>query len=97
MQKTDVEKIAHLARLAIDERNIPEYAGNLTKILEFIEQMNAVDTSHVEPMAHPLEGSQRLRQDKVTEKNLRAHYQDIAPQVERGLYLVPKFVNREEP
>lgn len=92
LNKSDVEKIAHLARLEINEADIPLYANNLTNILSFVEQMSAVDTTGVEPMAHPLAASQRLRPDTVTETNQRELFQSIAPQVEAGLYLVPKVI-----
>ncbi len=87
-----VRKIAHLARLAVDESAIPEYARNLSRILELAEQMNAVDTKGIEPLAHSLNASQRLRPDEVTEADRRQHFQAIAPQVEAGLYLVPKVI-----
>lgn len=92
LDRTDVEKIAHLARLAISEEDVPVYAENLSRILSFVEQMNAVDTAGVEPMAHPLDVTQRLRTDAVTEDEQRARFQAIAPQVEAGLYLVPKVI-----
>jgi len=88
----EVEKIAHLARLAISAADVPEYARNLSRILDLVEQMNAVDTDDVTPMAHPLELSQRLRPDQVTESDQREHFQAIAPRVEDGLYLVPKVI-----
>lgn len=87
-----VRKIAHLARLAILESDIAEYARNLSRILELAEQMNAVDTAGVEPLAHPLDASQRLRPDEVTETDQRQRFQEIAPQVESGLYLVPRVI-----
>ena len=92
LDKRDVANIAHLARLAISEEDIPAYAENLSNILTLVEQMNAVDTSGVAPMAHPLEMSQRLREDVVTEENLREHFQQHAPAVENGLFLVPKVI-----
>ncbi|HKK05474.1 MAG: Asp-tRNA(Asn)/Glu-tRNA(Gln) amidotransferase subunit GatC [Gammaproteobacteria bacterium] len=92
LDKADVEKIAHLARLAIDEGDIPEYARNLTNILDLVEQMNAVDTAGVTPMAHPLEVAQRLREDEVTEADQRELFQAHAPAVEAGLYLVPQVI-----
>lgn len=92
LDKSDVVKIAHLARLAIDEQDIPEYTTNLSRILGFVEQMDAVDTTGVAPMAHPLDVAQRLRADEVTEPNQREKFQAIAPQVEAGLYLVPKVI-----
>lgn len=92
LERKDVENIAHLARLAISEADIPEYARNLSNILALVEQMGAVDTSGVEPMAHPLEAAQRLREDTVTETDQRERFQAIAPAVEAGLYLVPKVI-----
>ena len=88
----DVNKIAYLARLAISDQDIPRYAKNLSDILTFVEQMNSVNTTRVIPMAHPQEMCQRLREDKVTERDQRDHYQSIAPQTEQGLYLVPKVI-----
>ena len=88
----EVAKIAHLARLAISEVDIPVYARNLSSILELVAQMNAVDTTGVEPLAHPLEMAQRLRPDEITESNQREQFQLIAPSVEAGLYLVPQVI-----
>ena len=92
LKSGDVERIAHLARLAVDEADIPRYARNLSDILDLVAQMNAVDTSRVEPMAHPLDEAQRLRPDEVTEVDQREKFQAIAPRVEDGLYLVPKVI-----
>ncbi|MBI3562119.1 MAG: Asp-tRNA(Asn)/Glu-tRNA(Gln) amidotransferase subunit GatC [Gammaproteobacteria bacterium] len=87
-----VKKIARLARLKIDDQAIAGYSKNLTNILQLVEQMNAVSTDQVEPMAHPLDASQRLREDRVTEVNQREQFQSVAPQVQDGLYLVPKVI-----
>ena len=96
LNKSDVEKIAQLARLQIEEADIPLYANNLSNILQLVEQMSAVDTTGVEIMAHPLDAlldkGQRLRPDEVTEIDQRKLFQSIAPQVEAGLYLVPKVI-----
>lgn len=92
LERDDVKKIAHLARLAIDEADIPGYATNLSNILNLVEQMSAVNTDQVTPMAHPLDAVQRLRNDEVTESNQREHFQEHAPNVEDGLYLVPKVL-----
>ncbi len=92
LDKSDVEKIAHLARLSVSEKNVPVYADNLSSILELVEQMNAVNTDVVIPMAHPLDAVQRLREDKVTEADQRDHFQAVAPSVENGFYLVPKVI-----
>lgn len=92
LSRSDVERIAHLARLAIAEQDIPKYAQNLSNILDLVVQMDAVDTSGVAPMAHAFDVSQRLRPDEVTEENQRERFQAIAPQVDAGLYLVPKVI-----
>lgn len=92
LDNSEVKRIAHLARLAIDEQDIPHYAHNLTNILELVEQMSSVPTDDVSPMAHPLDTLQRLREDKATEPNQRDHFQKLAAQVENGLYLVPKVI-----
>lgn len=92
LDENEVEKIAHLARLAIDEQDVARYGGELSKILDLVDQMNAVDTSGVTPMAHPLDFAQRLRPDEVSEENQRERFQEVAPQVEAGLYLVPKVI-----
>ena len=88
----EVEKIAHLARLAIREEDVPGYARNLSDILGLVEQMQSVETEGVTPMAHPLDARQRLRPDEVTETDQRELFQSVAPAVENGLYLVPKVI-----
>ena len=92
LDAADVEKIAHLARLGIDAADVPEYARNLSDILAFVEQLNTADTAGVEPLAHPLEAVQRVRPDTVTETDERENFQQVAPQTEAGLYLVPKVI-----
>ncbi len=92
LEKADVEKIAHLARLQIEAQEVPEYARNLSSILSLVEQMSSVDTTGITPMAHPLEVAQRLRADVVTEGNQREKFQAIAPATENGLFLVPKVI-----
>lgn len=89
---TDVKKIGHLARLSLSEEDIALYTPQLSNILHFIEHMSQTDTSQVEPLAHPLDVTQRLRADTVSEQDLRDKFQRIAPQVEAGLYLVPKVI-----
>ncbi len=88
----EVEKIAHLARLAVSDEALEKYRLELSKILDLVEQLNQVDTQGVLPMAHPFEVDQRLRDDEVTEENQRALFQASAPLVENGLYLVPKVI-----
>jgi aspartyl-tRNA(Asn)/glutamyl-tRNA(Gln) amidotransferase subunit C len=92
LDKSEIEKIAWLARLMIEDADIPGYVQDLNHILQFIEQMNSVDTTIVEPMAHPLEIKARLRADEVTEPDLRDKYQRCAPAVTDGLYMVPKVI-----
>ena len=92
IEADEVKKIAHLARLKIDEADIPGYVSNLSDILELVEQMNAVDTAGVVPMSHPLDAVQRLREDEVTETDQREHFQQVAPSTEDGLYLVPRVI-----
>ncbi len=89
----EVKKIAHLARLGLDEQNIENYAQDLSRMLDLMTQMNEQNTDDVQPMAHPLDQPQRLRPDEVTENNQRDKFQAIAPQVENGLYLVPKVID----
>lgn len=92
LERSDVEKIAHLARLGLDEAEIPRTTETLNNILGLIDEMQAVDTNGIAPLAHPLEATQRLRADAVTESDQRDAYQAIAPAVESGLYLVPKVI-----
>ena len=92
LSRNDVEKIAHLARLAIDESDIDGYANELSNILGMVDQMDAVDTTGIQPQAHPLDAVQRLRVDEVSETDQRDYFQKIAPQVENGLFLVPKVI-----
>ncbi|MCG6895627.1 MAG: Asp-tRNA(Asn)/Glu-tRNA(Gln) amidotransferase subunit GatC [Thiocapsa sp.] len=93
LDASDIEKIAHLARLAVAPESIERYAADLSNILELVTRMDAVDTHAVEPMAHPLHMSQRLRPDRVTEPDRRTLLQANAPLTERGLYLVPKVID----
>jgi len=88
----DVAKIAHLARLAVEPTEAEDLSGDLSNILDLVAQMESVDTDAVEPMAHPLEMSQRLRLDEVTETDQRELYQSNAPEAEKGLFLVPKVI-----
>lgn len=88
----DVNKIAYLARLGIDAQDTESYAQDLSGMLDLVAQMSAVNTDDVTPMAHPLDQAQRLRPDQVIETSNREAFQAIAPQVEAGLYLVPKVI-----
>ena len=88
----EVRTIAHLARIDIKEKDVSGFAVELSKFLDFVAQMDSVDTIDVEPLAHPLELETHRRADEVLEPNLRDVYQSGAPQVERALYLVPKVI-----
>lgn len=91
--RKDIEKLAELARLQISEATIDEVTTRLGNVLELVDQLQAADTQGIEPMAHPLDATQRLRADEVTETNQREAYQAIAPATENGLYLVPKVID----
>ena len=88
----DVKKIAFLARLDISETEVATSTASLSRILGLIEEMNAVDTKAIAPMAHPQDAALRLRDDRVTEPDQRYKFQAIAPATEAGLYLVPKVI-----
>jgi aspartyl-tRNA(Asn)/glutamyl-tRNA(Gln) amidotransferase subunit C len=88
----EVEKIARLARISVAESELEATRQQLNGILGFIEQLQAVDTAGVEPMSHAVEMVQRLRPDMVTESDRRAALQAVAPEVEAGLYLVPRVI-----
>lgn len=92
LDKIEVEKIAHLARLHIDEQESVEVARCITDILALIDQMQSVDTEDVAPLAHPFDAIQRLRTDEVTEDNQREYLQSNAPKTQDGLYLVPRVI-----
>lgn len=96
LKQDDVAKIAHLARLEIEPEEIKNYAQELSKILELVEQINQADTKGIKPMAHPLEDMvQRFREDAALEQPDREKYQQIAPSHEAGLYLVPQVIGEE--
>jgi aspartyl-tRNA(Asn)/glutamyl-tRNA(Gln) amidotransferase subunit C len=93
LTRSQVEGIAHLARLDVTEAELPAYVDSLSKILSFVEQLSAADTAAVSPMAHPLEGeSQRLRADEVTESDRHERFQVNAPSVTDALYIVPRVI-----
>ena len=87
-----VRRVANLARLEVSDAQAELTLGHLNGILTLIEEMQAVDTRGVEPMAHAQDLSQRLRDDVVTETDRRDAYQAVAPETEAGLYLVPKVI-----
>jgi aspartyl-tRNA(Asn)/glutamyl-tRNA(Gln) amidotransferase subunit C len=88
----EVKRVAWLARIEITDAEAQAVQGHLNDIFKLIEQMQSVDTEGVAPMAHGQDVVQRLREDRITEGDQHALYQSIAPQVEDGLYLVPKVI-----
>ncbi len=88
----DVCRIAHLARIALTAEEIAHTRDQLNGILAFVDQLQAVDTRGIVPMAHAVDVVQRLRQDQVTETDRRDDFLAIAPESEAGLYLVPKVI-----
>ena len=92
VERQQVEQLAHLARIALDESTLSRTTRSLADVLALIDQLQAVDTTGIEPMAHPLDAVQRLRADIVTEPDQRDVLQAIAPAVQDGLFLVPKVV-----
>ena len=88
----EVKAVAHLARLALNDEDVPRYVSELSKILALVDQLESAPTEGVSPMAHPLELTQRLRLDAVTEGDQRDSFQALAPATESGHYLVPRVI-----
>lgn len=93
VDRADIEKVAALSRLRIDEQSVDEVVRKITDILTMIDQMQAIDTKDVEPMTNPFDATQRLRTDQVTEADQRDSLQSNAPATEAGLFLVPKVID----
>ncbi len=92
IQRADIEKLCFLARIDLTEETAADTAAGINRVLELIDQLRAADTEGVAPLAHPLEETQRLRDDQISEAVDREALQAIAPAVESGLYLVPKVI-----
>jgi|TARA_B110000977_G_scaffold115410_1_gene149148 aspartyl-tRNA(Asn)/glutamyl-tRNA(Gln) amidotransferase subunit C len=92
LKTEEVRNIAHLARLQINDSNVEQYTNDLSNILNVFKQMKLHDTTNILPMAHPMDATQRLRPDVVSETNQREKFQAIAPDVEQHLYRVPKVI-----
>jgi len=88
----EVKRIAHLARIEVSDAEATQTQGQLNDIFGLIESMRAVDTEGIEPMSHAQDLMLRLREDAVTETDQHPLFQSVAPQVEDGLYLVPKVI-----
>lgn len=92
ISEQDLARVAELARLRMNPETMAEVTRRIRGILAMIDQMQAVDTSAVSPLAHPLDTVQRLRADEVTEPDQRERFLAIAPHAEDGLYLVPRVI-----
>lgn len=90
--RTDIEYVAHLARLEVAPDQLDAYVTKLGRIMDFIDTLEQADTAGLEPMAHPQDMAQRLRPDQVTETDRREEYQRNAPATADGLYIVPRVV-----
>ena len=87
-----IRQVAHLARLELKAEQVDRYTRELSNILELVGQLAPADTGSTEPMAHPLDMTQRLRADAITESNRREAFQAHVPKVQHGLYIVPKVI-----
>jgi len=92
LSRDDIAGISHLARLELDDAEIPDYEKKMSGIVALMDQLKSVDTVAITPMAHPLDMRQRLRADEPTEDNQRDLFQENAQGVEQGLYTVPKVL-----
>ncbi len=92
VDRTEIEKVAELARIKLDEESIPEVTQSISDILAMVDKMQSVNTQNIIPMANPMDATQRLRPDIITETNQRDDFQKLAPETEAGLYLVPKVI-----
>ncbi len=95
LSSTDVKKIAHLARLTIADNQIEHLTKDLDNILDLVAELNNIDTKQIEPLSHPLDEKQPLREDEVTETNQRELFQQNAPQTYAGLYIVPQVIETD--
>lgn len=93
VDRSDIAKLAELARIEIADSMVDEVASSITDVLALVDQLQAADTQGVAPMAHPLDAVQRLRADVVTEPDHREAFQAIAPAAGEGFYLVPKVID----
>jgi aspartyl-tRNA(Asn)/glutamyl-tRNA(Gln) amidotransferase subunit C len=92
IERQEIEKLATLSRIAINESTITEVSQRLSSVLGLVDQLQAINTEGVDAMSHPMQATQRLREDEVTELNQREALQATAPETEDGLFLVPKVI-----
>ena len=93
INEDEIKYLSLLSRMDIDKNEIKDIEEKLSKIIDFVDQLQTISTDDIEPMAHPLNQSQRLRTDEVTEINDRENIQKNAQQIEKGMYLVPKVID----
>jgi len=93
INEDEIKYLSLLSRMDIDKNEIKDVEEKLSKIIDFVDQLQTISTDDIEPMAHPLNQSQRLRMDEVTETNDRENLQKNAQQIEKGMYLVPKVID----
>ena len=93
INKSDIEHLCNLSKLNLDEEEQSVFLSQMQSILDMIEELEEVDTGDIEPMAHPLKMTQRLRVDEVTEFNDREKYQKNTDFAEDGFYKVPKVID----
>ncbi len=93
LQKTEIENVAQLARLKINDAQIPAVCDSINQILSLVDKMQQIDTKGVAPLANPHDAKQRLRVDTVTASNEREKLLANAPETENGLFLVPKVID----
>ena len=92
LKREDVTQLGILAKLAIDENTISDVKSRLENVLELVNQLQTADTVNIEPMAHPQQGFQALREDQITEENDQKAFQKLSKDVHNDLYLVPKVI-----
>jgi aspartyl-tRNA(Asn)/glutamyl-tRNA(Gln) amidotransferase subunit C len=92
LSSAEIARLCELARLAVEDDEIADVSDKLSDIVRLVDQLQAIDTEGISPMAHPMDATQRLRDDEVTERDERDRFQDNAPSVQDGLYLVPKVI-----
>jgi aspartyl-tRNA(Asn)/glutamyl-tRNA(Gln) amidotransferase subunit C len=92
LDNKEVSQIAYLSRLQVEESSLESITADLNNILDLVEQLSELDTDSVEPMAHPIKMTQRLREDEVTETDQSESFQSIAPKTGKSHYLVPTVI-----
>ena len=92
LDNKQVKEIAYLARLSFDDSQLKQSTEELNNILNLMEELGEIETGDIEPMAHPLHMSQRLREDEVSEGDLSKEFQEIAPKTGKNHFLVPTVI-----